>query len=161
MNTRTTLFLVAAPALLFQVESLPPPKHPEQPFRILVFSEPRGEAAVVARVLEAEKECQKILKRKKDWFVTADRQHAEVVMEIKNSRMDEELTTERDPMRPGAQTGFTITREHHYLFAEVTILGSQFELKADDQRLKGAASKLMNALEEFCRKNYWEILQRR
>jgi hypothetical protein len=64
MNTRTTLFLVAAPALLFQVESLPPPKHPEQPFRILVFSEPRGEAAVVARVLEAEKECQKILKRK-------------------------------------------------------------------------------------------------
>jgi hypothetical protein len=158
MNTSTALFLAAATPLLSQVEPVRPPKHPEQPFRILVFSEPRGEPAAVARVREAEKECHKILKRRKDWFVpVANRRDAEIVMEIKASWMDEHITSETM-----GGNDVTITREHHYLFAELSILGGQSGLRADDRRsVKGAASKLMDALEQFCKKNYWEILQRR
>jgi hypothetical protein len=73
--------------------------------------------------------------------------------------MDEWMSTETRM----SNTTVNITRQHYYyVVAEVTILGSQFGLRADDRRsLKGAAGKLMDALEEFCKKNYWKILQRR
>ena len=157
MNTSTALFFAAATPLLAQSSQLRPPKRLEKPFRILVFSEPRGEPEAVARILKAEKECQKILKRRTDWFVTAgDRKQAEIVMEIKASWMDERITFETL-----SGTDVTTTREHHSLFADVTILGGRFGLKADGRSVKGAASKLVDALEEFCKKNYWEIARRR
>jgi hypothetical protein len=159
MNILTAVLLVEAISLLSQLEPLRPPKRPAQPFRILVFSEPTGEPAAVARVREAERECRKVLKRRKDWFVTTnDRQQAEIWMEIKASWIDEWMSTETRM----SNTTVNITRQHYYLVAEVTILGGQFGLRADDRRsLKGAAGKLMDALEEFCKRNYWEILQRR
>jgi hypothetical protein len=159
MSTSAALFLAVA-FLFSQAEQLSPPKRPDEPFRIFVYSEPRGEPAAVARVREAEKECHKVLKRRKDWFVTtSDRPQAEIVMEIKASWMDEQMTTESSPM---SSTPINTTREHHYLFAEVTIFGSQFGLRVDDRRsVKGAASKLMAALQEFCQKNYWQILRDR
>jgi len=160
MTILMALVLVETTSLLLQDRSSDAPKRPDQPFRILIFAEPRGEPEAVARVREAEQECRKIVKRKKGWFVAVDdREQAEIVMEIKGSWMEEYMTAERSPM---SNTRINIMREHHYVFADVIVLGGQFGLRADDRRsVKGAASRLIDALEDFCKKNYWEILQRR
>jgi hypothetical protein len=160
MKGSVLLFLAAASGWLPQEKALAPPKRPAEPFRIRVFAEPKGEPAAVERVLDAERECHKIVNRRKDWFVAAsDVETAEIVMEIKASWVEERMSATSSPM---SRTRINVVQEHHHLFAEVTVLGGQFGLRADDRRsLKGAASKLIDALQEFCKKNYWEILERR
>jgi hypothetical protein len=153
-------FLAVAATLLSQEERSPPPKQPAEPFRIIVFSDPRGEPEAVARVRDAESACHKTLKRRKKWFAAvSDRQQAEIVMEIKASWMEERMITERSPM---SGTPINTAREHHTLLAEVSIFGGHLGLRSDDRpSVKAAASSLMDELEEFCKKNYWEILRQR
>jgi hypothetical protein len=156
-----TVLVVVTAAFFSQGEALRPPDRPDKPFRLFVFSEPRGESEAVAQVGKAEEECHRILKRRKDWFVEVDdREQAEIVMEIKAYWMDEQ-TSSGFGVESGYGAGMSVTR-YHYLMADVTIVDGQFGLRVDDRRsVKGAASKLLDALRDFCKKNYWQIERRR
>lgn len=152
--------LLAAIPLPGQTESTPAPKHPATPFRIFVFSDPRGEPEAVALIEDATKGCLEVAKRRKDWYaIASEREQAEIVLKVQASWIDEEMRIERSPL---SDAPVNVARSHHYLIAEVTILGSRVTLRAEDGRsMKRAATRLMDALEEFCRKNYWEIDARR
>jgi hypothetical protein len=152
---------VAMTAVAVWAESQRPPKRPDRPFRLFVFAaEPKGEQDAVDRIRRAEEECEKIAKRRKDWFVVVEsREQAEIVMEIQAYWVYEDFRTESSPL---SGTPVNVSRENHHLFAQVNVLGGVSELRVDDgRRLTGAASKLMDSLEELCKKDYWQILGRR
>jgi hypothetical protein len=159
MNCSSAIIVVTTLALS-QVEPRDPPDRPERPFRVFVSAETQAEQEVVGRIRKAKAECEKIVKRRKNWFIAVDRrEQAEIVLEIEAYFLYEELRTESSPL---SGTPVNVTRENHQLFAEVDVLGSSTQLRVDDsRRLTGAASKLIDALEEFCKKNYWTILSRR
>lgn len=160
MSPSPALFFALTTLAFSRAEPQRPPDRPDRPFRLYILSEPKGERDAVARVRKAEEECEKIAKRRKDWFVAVDsREQAEIVMDLKAYWVYEDLRTEASPL---SGTPVNVTRENHLLFADVDILGGFTTLKVDDSRsVKGAASKLMDALQEFCKKNYWQILSRR
>jgi hypothetical protein len=91
--------LLAAMPLPAQTESAPAAKRPATPFRILVFSEPRGEPEAVARIEDATKECLEVAKRRKDWYaIASEKGKAEIVLKVQASWNHEEMRIERSPL---------------------------------------------------------------
>ncbi len=149
-------------------EQRKPPKKPEQPFTIYVFTQGlTNESVDMPKVTE---EVSKRVAKKKKWLKVVDnRESADLVVEILTHIVNEVHVRELD-MRVNDQGvgknyyDKNYLSERHRIESRITLpSGGQTMLTGVDDRkqggsVKGAASNLAEQLEDHCKEHYWELV---
>ena len=160
--------LICVGSVALAQEQRKPPKNPDKPFTVYLFTDGlTNEDVDMPRVTE---EVSKRVAKNKKWFKVVDeREGADFVIEMLTHAVQEQHRRELD-MRVDLQgTGKNyydnnwITERHH-IESRVTLpSGAQKMFTGADDRekggsLKGAATNLANQLETYCKENYWSLI---
>ena len=173
MPRRATIFTAVlatvGPAILgLAQEERTPPKKPERPFAVFVYTE--GLTNDEVDMPEVASEVAKRIDKKKRWLdVVASRDEADVVVEVMTHAVNEQHRTKIDSRVDFRGVGknyydTNFVTEWHRIEARITFPdGSQRMLTGRDERerggsVKGAASDLAKRLEETCKENYWDLV---
>ncbi len=172
MHRRVLWITLSAVAFLvaigFGQEQRKPPKKPDQPFLVFVYTEGlTNEDVDMPRVAE---EVSKRIAKKKKWLKVVDNlDSADIVVEVLTHLVDEQSKTILD-MRvndQGVGKNYyenTWVVEQHRIETRITLAdGAQKIFTGRDERERGgsmkrAASDLASQLEEYCKENYWDLV---
>jgi hypothetical protein len=166
---RITLVVVALlTANGFAQEQRKPPKKPNQPFQVFVFTEGlTNEDVDMPRVAD---EVSKRIAKKKKWLkLTDSRDRANIVVEVLTHIVDEQSRTVLDYRVDDQGIGKhlyenTFVSERHRIETRITLPdGTQKLFIGRDERDRGgnverAASDVAEQLEEHCKDNYWDFV---
>ncbi len=145
-----------------------PPKKPDQPFKVFVFTE--GLTNEDVNMPAVSKEVAKRIGKKKKWLKVVDsRDEADIVVEVLTHAVHEQHRTRLESRVNVGGVGKSwidnnFLTESHYIETRVDFPdGTQQLLRGVDERerggsLKGAASRLAKNLEERCKENYWAFV---
>lgn len=147
-----------------------PPKKPEQPFTVYVFTE-----GLTNEDVDMPKVAEEVAKRigsKKNWLKVVDeREGADFVVEVLTHLVSEQHRRELDMRVDFRGTGKSYydnnwITERHRIEARVTLpTRAQKILTGADERerggsVKGAANHLAEQLEDYSKENYWDLVAR-
>ena len=172
MHRRVLWITLSAVAFLvaigFGQEQRKPPKKPDQPFLVFVYTEGlTNEDVDMPAVTE---ELSKRIARKKKWLKVVDsRDRADIVVEVLTHFVDEQSRTILDYRVDDQGIGKhlyenTYVSERHRIETRITLPdGTQKIFTGADDRerggsMKSAASNLAKQLEEHCKENYWDLV---
>jgi hypothetical protein len=150
----------------FAQEERQPPKKPEQPFTIYVFTQ--GLANESVDMPQVTDEVSKRVAKKKKWLkLVDDRESADLVVEVLTHIVNEVHVRELDTRVNDQGVGKNFydrnyLSERHRIETRITLpSGGQTMITGVDERkqggsVKGAASNLAEQLENHCKEHYWE-----
>ena len=172
MHRRVLWITLSAAAYLgaigFAEEQRKPPKKPDQPFLVFVYTEGLiNEDVDMPRV--AEEVSQRIAKKKKWLKVVEGRGGADIVVEVLTHLVSEQHRTVLDMRVNDRGTGKhyydkSFVTERHRIETRITLPnGTQKSFTGADERdrggsVKGAASDLARQIEDHCKEHYWELV---
>ena len=165
----STLLTVAYLAAIgFAEEQRKPPKKPDRPFLVFVYTEGLANEDVdMPRVTE---EVSKRIAKKKKWLkVVESRDRANIVVEVLTHLVHEQSRTILDYRVDDQGVGKhlyenTYVSERHRIETRITLPnGTQKLFTGADERdqggsVKGAASDLAKQIEDHCKENYWDFV---
>lgn len=152
----------------FAQEQRKPPKKPDQPFMVYVYTE--GLTNEEVDMPKVTKEVSKRVAKKKKWLkVVDDRASADVIIEVLTHEVHEQHRTELDMRVNDQGTGKNYydsnwVAERHRIETRVTLpSGAQKMFTGVDDRKRGgnmkrAASHLAEQLEDYCKEHYWDLV---
>lgn len=169
-HLRAIVFCIAVSLVTtcFAQEERKPPKKPEQPFTVYVFTV--GLANESVDMPKVTDEVSKRIAKKKKWLkVVDDRDSADIVIEVLTHIKNEVHVRELDMRVNDQGTGKNFydknyLSERHRIESRVTFpSGGQTMITGVDERkqggsVKGAASNLAAQLEDHCKEHYWELI---
>lgn len=172
MDRRVLLAAFCATALLavsvIAQEQKKPPKKPEQPFMVYVYTE--GLTNEDVDMPKVAKEVSNRVGKKKNWLkIVDDRESADIVVEVLTHIVHEQHRRELDMRVDLSGTGKNFydnnwLTERHRIETTVTLpSGAQRSMTGADERekggsLKGAAGNFADQLETYCKENYWKLI---
>ncbi|GMR22269.1 MAG: hypothetical protein BMS9Abin37_0606 [Acidobacteriota bacterium] len=152
----------------FAQEQRKPPKKPDRPFMVYVYTEGlTNEDVDMPKVAE---EVSKRVAKKKKWLkIVNDRESADIIIEVLTHLVHEQHRMELDTRVNDTGTGKTYydsnwITERHRIETRVTFpSGAQKMFTGADERdrggsMKGAAGNLAKQLENYCKENYWNLV---
>jgi len=155
-------------ATSFAQEHRKPPKKPDQPFIVYVYT--KGLTNEDVDMPKVAKEVSKQIARKKKWLKVVDESdNADVVVEVLTHLVHEQHRRELNMRVNDKGVGKSYydenwITERHRIETRITLPGGvQKMFTGVDERerggsLKGAARNLSDQLEDYCKENYWELV---
>ena len=153
----------------FAQQTRKPPKNPDEPFKVFVFTEGlKNEDVDMPKVAE---EVSERIRKKKKWFKIVDeRDGADMVVEVLTHLVSEQHRRELDMRVDYTGVGKNYydnnwVTERHRIETRVTWPNHHQKIVTGaDEREKGgslkrAASNLADQLEDHCRENYWAFIE--
>lgn len=170
MRSRSTslsiVFVLACAGLGAQERK--PPKKPEKPFAVFIFTEGLTNEHVDMPAVTEEVENRTA--RKKNWLRIVDgREKADIIVEVLTHAVHEQRRTRFNSRVNMTGTGKTMVEEtfvaeRHHIETRVDFPdGSQVLITGVDNRerggtMKGAASNFADKLEDHCKEHYWDLI---
>lgn len=153
-------------------EPAKPPKNPDAPFAVFLSV---GASANQRNHLQpvTDEIANRVAKKKKWLKVVENRDDADIVVEVLAHLVDEQEHVRLDLGRGSGGGDVNIhnnrnwvywVSERHRIETRVTLpSGAQKMFTGADERergasMKGAASNLVNELEDYCKENYWDLI---
>lgn len=162
-----TLSLVAVSSVLARAQA--PPKNPEQPFKVFVFTKALSDPDDGNSVARTAKEVGKKLEDRKKWFrLVSERDEADIVVEVldqtESRRTVGTYTPRPDNTAPGDPQITNIYGVGRSYLLETRVFVSKAEpfdmnVTADGNRPRDSAKPFAQQLHTFCRLNYWTLMK--
>ena len=152
-------------------EQRKPPKKPVSPFAVFLFVKEAANQEIDLQPVSDEV-ANRVAKKKKWLKVVDNRDDADIVVEVLTHRIDEQEHRRLD-LRVDRSGDVNVydhknwvywVSDRHRIETRVTLpSGAQKMFTGEDGRerggsLGGAASDLAEQLEDFCKKNYWDLV---
>ena len=173
MHRRALVAMVCGVAVLgatsfAQEQQRKPPKKPDQPFMVYVYTE--GLTNEDVDMPKVTREVSKRVGKKKKWLkIVEDRESADVIIEVLTHLVHEQHRRELDMRVNDQGTGKNFydnnwITERHRIETRVTLpSGAQKMFTGADERerggsMRGAAANFAKQLERYCKENYWDLV---
>lgn len=160
---------VTALVLGFQTTKVQaPPKEPDEPFAIYVFTDAPGDPDDGNSLGRTTEEVAKKVRDRNKWFrLVENREEADIVVEVlvqSEGQTDSETYVPRETNDPSklSMAVFSDVKDQFSLLTRIYVpKGDPIDMSATStgRRPKDAAKPFARRLEMFCRQNYWTLLE--